>query len=66
VKHGIVTFSRVPPDMRQVDGKNIRDLLVNAGVIDAKLYLTEKGKVWLAQSSNGSEKVADNSGPGGL
>lgn len=52
--------------MRQVDGKNIRDLLVNAGVIDAKLYLTEKGKVWLAQSSNGSEKVADNSGPGGL
>lgn len=50
VKYGIVAFSRVPPDMRNVDGKNIRDLLVNAGVIDAKLYLTDKGKAWLAQS----------------
>jgi hypothetical protein len=50
VKNGIVTFSRVPQHLRQRDGKTSRELLQSAGIIDARLFLTEKGKAWLAQS----------------
>ena len=49
VNYGYVTFGRVPRDMRAIDGKPIRDLLVNAGIIDAKLLLTEKGKAWFTR-----------------
>ncbi len=50
VKYGTVTFSRVPQHLRNIDGNNCRELLQSASIIDAKLFLTEKGKTWLAQS----------------
>jgi hypothetical protein len=50
VKHGTVTFGRVRNGMRHIDGSPVRELLQSAGIIDAKLFLTEKGKAWLAQS----------------
>ena len=49
VKYGMVTFSRVR-NLRCIDGRNCRELLVSAGIIDAKLHLTENGEAWLAQS----------------
>lgn len=48
IRHGIVTFERVR-DLRCIDGRNCRDLLLEAGIIDKHLTLTEKGKAWLAQ-----------------
>src|SRR5690242_893090 len=45
--YGIVTFGRVPEHMRTIDGKHVRQHLENAGIVDAKLYITEKGKTWL-------------------
>jgi hypothetical protein len=54
VKNGIVTFGRVRNDMRHIDGRSVRELLESAGIIDAKLNLTGKGKTWLLQhESNG-------------
>lgn len=50
-QHGFLTFRRVPDNLRQIDGNNIRELLVTAGIIDAKLNLTDNGKAWLQQSS---------------
>ena len=47
---GFITFSRVPPHLRHIDGKTARQALENAGITDAKVYLTEKGKAWLAAS----------------
>jgi len=35
--------------MRRIDDKHFRDILETAGIIDAKLNLTEKGKAWLGQ-----------------
>lgn len=48
-QHGFITFGRVPNNLRQIDGNNIRELLVTAGIIDAKLNLTDNGKAWLQQ-----------------
>ena len=50
IAYDTVTFGRVPKDMRRIDDKNVRELLVGTEIIDAKLYLTEKGKAWLARS----------------
>jgi hypothetical protein len=50
VKHDTVTFGRVRNGMRYIDGRPVRELLQSAGIIDAKLFLTEKGKAWLEQS----------------
>jgi hypothetical protein len=47
VTHGIVTFEKVPR-MYRIDGKPVKELLITAGIIDAKLQVTDKGKEWLA------------------
>jgi hypothetical protein len=46
IRNDIVTFEKVR-DLHRVDGKNCRELLVDAGIIDKRLTLTEKGKAWL-------------------
>ncbi len=57
VKHGIVTFGHVPNNMRHIDGKHVRERLESAGIIDAKLNLTGKGKTWLLEhESHGDAK----------
>jgi hypothetical protein len=66
ISYGYITFGRVPDDMRRIDGKPIRDLFISAGIIDAKLFVTERGKAWLAQSSNASGQVAGDNVPSGL
>ncbi len=47
INFGFVSFSRVPRNMREIDGKPIRDLLLQAGIIADRNVLTEKGKAWL-------------------
>jgi hypothetical protein len=49
ISYGFVTFSRVPPHLRQIDGEPVRLALESAGIIDAKLNLTGKGKTWLLE-----------------
>lgn len=46
VTHGLVTFEKVP-HMYRIGGKSVKELLITAGVIDAKLRVTDKGKEWL-------------------
>jgi hypothetical protein len=48
VNYGIVTFSRVPDSKRTISGKPVRELMEAQELIDSKLNLTDKGKVWLS------------------
>jgi len=47
----IITFGRVPDELRKIDYQPIYDLLLSEGVIARLGVLTDKGKDWLQQAT---------------
>jgi hypothetical protein len=45
---GFVTFGKLPNNKRTINGQPVRAVLEAQQMIDAKLYLTDKGKAWLS------------------
>jgi hypothetical protein len=48
--YGSVSFEKVPHGKLKVNGKHIKEVMITAGLIDSRLFLTDKGKTWLTEA----------------